>query len=231
MKPPRLKRRQRAGKKLLLHVSISTKYNGLQKTSISASRSAGDWTNLARHLLCTARVHIKHISEFCHEDRQLENRCTARGKPCAAAVAAGQRLIAGIKSRQAATVPLNEQFLAMSRSNREEAVNFLLKQASPANTAWLNSIDEFIELQEAKSRQDELEAEDAFQAALWRMLVLAVVALALGAAVAWLITRSITPPSRRRSSWRAQSPPATCAARSPSRPKTRPVSCCWRCRT
>ncbi|MFS2002504.1 methyl-accepting chemotaxis protein [Duganella sp. CT11-25] len=106
----------------------------------------------------------------------------------------GQRLIAEIKSRQAVTRPLNEQFLSMSHGNREEAVGFLLRQAGPANAAWQNAIDQLIELQEAKSRQDELEAEDAFRHALRLMLVLAVSALALGAAVAWLITRSITTP-------------------------------------
>jgi hypothetical protein len=40
------------------HAADSMKYNGLQMAAISASRIAGGWTNLARH-----------ISEFCHEDR------------------------------------------------------------------------------------------------------------------------------------------------------------------
>jgi methyl-accepting chemotaxis protein len=106
----------------------------------------------------------------------------------------GLSLIADIKRLQAATRPLNDQFLAMSHDDREQAVNFLLKQAGPANTAWQNAIGQFIELQHAKSRQDELDAEDAFHDAMRLMLVLSVAALALGAVVAWLITRSITAP-------------------------------------
>jgi methyl-accepting chemotaxis protein len=109
----------------------------------------------------------------------------------------GQGLVADIKRQQAATRPLNEQFLAMSHGDREQAVSFLLKQAGPANTAWQNTIGEFIELQEAKSRQDELDAEDAFHSALRLMLGLSVAAMALGAVVAWLITRSITLPIAR----------------------------------
>jgi methyl-accepting chemotaxis protein len=108
--------------------------------------------------------------------------------------AAGQRMIADIRLQQAATRPLNEQFLAMSHADRQAAVSFLLTQAGPANSAWQKAIDAFIELQEAKSRQDEQEAEDAYQSAQRLMLAVAIAALALGAVVAWRITRSITAP-------------------------------------
>ncbi|WP_301547076.1 MULTISPECIES: methyl-accepting chemotaxis protein [unclassified Duganella] len=70
----------------------------------------------------------------------------------------------------------------------------MLQQAGPTNSAWQKAIDDFIQLQEAKSRQDEQDAEEAYQGALRLMLVVAVVALALGAAIAWGITRSITAP-------------------------------------
>jgi methyl-accepting chemotaxis protein len=108
--------------------------------------------------------------------------------------ATGQRMIADVRQQQAATRPLNEQFLAMSHADRQQAVSFLLKQAGPANSAWQKAIDAFIELQEAKSRQDEQDAEDAYQSAQRLMLAVAIVALALGAAIAWRITRSITAP-------------------------------------
>jgi methyl-accepting chemotaxis protein len=50
--------------------------------------------------------------------------------------ATGQRMIADIRQQQAATRPLNEQFLAMSHADRQAAVSFLLTQAGPANSAW-----------------------------------------------------------------------------------------------
>jgi methyl-accepting chemotaxis protein len=106
----------------------------------------------------------------------------------------GQRLLAEIQRLKAATRPLNAQFLSISHDDRDAAVNFLLKRAGPSTTAWQNAIDEYIQLQETKSRKDQLEAEAAHQSALRLMLTMAVTALLLGAFIAWFITRSITTP-------------------------------------
>ncbi|MTV41770.1 methyl-accepting chemotaxis protein [Duganella radicis] len=106
----------------------------------------------------------------------------------------GRRLLERIRALQAAAEPLSEQFLAMSHGDRAQAVHFLLKQAGPAYTAWQSGIDEFIDLQENKSRADEQDAEQAAERASRLMLLLALGALALGALVAWRISRSITAP-------------------------------------
>jgi methyl-accepting chemotaxis protein len=106
----------------------------------------------------------------------------------------GRRLFVEIQRWQAATTPLNAQFLAMSHGNREQAISFLLKRAGPTTTAWQNAIEEFIDLQDAKSRKDQAAAEEAYHGALHQMLLIAGAALLLGALVAWLITRSITTP-------------------------------------
>ncbi|WP_343731272.1 methyl-accepting chemotaxis protein [Duganella sp.] len=109
----------------------------------------------------------------------------------------GRRLLDRIRQLQTAAEPLSEQFLVMSHGDRAQAVNFLLKQAGPAYTAWQSGIDEFIELQERKSQRDEQDAEQAFHNATRLMLLLSLSALALGAVVAWRISRSITAPITR----------------------------------
>ncbi len=107
---------------------------------------------------------------------------------------AGQRLVTQMKNAHQSALPLNERFIELSHSSKPEAIDLLIHQAIPAAAKWQDAIEEYTQLQAAKSKQDAVAAEDAYRRALTLMLVLAGLAMVLGSLIAWFSTRSITGP-------------------------------------
>ncbi|SFV00629.1 methyl-accepting chemotaxis protein [Pseudoduganella namucuonensis] len=107
---------------------------------------------------------------------------------------AGRALMAEIKADREAALPLNNRFQELSKTDREAAVAFLLREAGPATTAWQDAIHKYMDLQRTKSRQDQKMADDSNRQARTLMLGATAAALLLGAATAWAIGRSITVP-------------------------------------
>jgi methyl-accepting chemotaxis protein len=106
----------------------------------------------------------------------------------------GKALVAKIKSEQFATRPLNNKFAELAKTNKDEAIAFLLKEAAPATSKWQETIQEFISLQEEKSKKDEEIARDAYQVAFMTMAIVSTIAILAGLAIAWGTTLSITRP-------------------------------------
>ncbi|WP_454774551.1 methyl-accepting chemotaxis protein [Janthinobacterium tructae] len=107
---------------------------------------------------------------------------------------AGKALMARIKDELAATRAVNNRFSALAKSNKDEAIVQLLREAIPTTSKLQNTLEEFSDVQKMKSRKDEEAAEEAFHGARQLMLGLAACALALGGIIAWACTRSITVP-------------------------------------
>ncbi|MFZ6769031.1 methyl-accepting chemotaxis protein [Undibacterium sp. Di26W] len=107
---------------------------------------------------------------------------------------AGKNFLARIKESQIASRALNDKFAEMAKTNKDEAIQFLLKEAGPANAKWQNTIQEFMDLQEKKSQTDEEAAAKAYQSALTMTLSITVLAIVCGTAIAWFSTRAITIP-------------------------------------
>ncbi|MCD0278196.1 MCP four helix bundle domain-containing protein [Xanthomonas melonis] len=103
-----------------------------------------------------------------------------------------------IKSIEQRTMPL----IAQVRASREaedtsNAEQQLLQQARPAFIDWLASINAFIDLQEAKNRAAAKDAVATARGFAMLMVLSTVVALLLGAAIAFLLTRSVVLPLRQ----------------------------------
>jgi methyl-accepting chemotaxis protein len=107
---------------------------------------------------------------------------------------AGKTFLATIKEDQSAARPLNDRFLELAKTSKDEAIVLLLKKAGPATTRWQDAIEHFIDLQKEKNKKDEESAGDTYHRAMTLMLVLTALALASGAFIAWFSTRSITRP-------------------------------------
>ena len=107
---------------------------------------------------------------------------------------AGKALMARIKDELAATRAANKRFSALAKSNKDEAIVLLLREAIPTTSKLQNTLEEFSDVQKMKSRKDEEAAEEAFHSARQLMLGLAACALAVGGIIAWACTRSITVP-------------------------------------
>lgn len=106
-------------------------------------------------------------------------------------------LVARIQAVEAMTLPLVEEVRGLRRAGElEQARSLLLDEAKPAFEDWLASINAFIDLQEARNQALAEEVSATATGFARFMVALSVVALALGVAVAWLITRSVTRPLR-----------------------------------
>ncbi|KGE52560.1 methyl-accepting chemotaxis protein [Xanthomonas axonopodis pv. vasculorum] len=103
-----------------------------------------------------------------------------------------------IKAIEQRTLPLIAQVRAFrDAADKAQAEQHLLQQARPAFIAWLASINTFIDLQEAKNRQAARQAVATARGFAMLMVISTVVALLLGAAIAFLLTRSVVLPLRQ----------------------------------
>ncbi|XUP35843.1 methyl-accepting chemotaxis protein (plasmid) [Xanthomonas axonopodis pv. vasculorum] len=103
-----------------------------------------------------------------------------------------------IKAIEQRTLPLIAQVRALrDAADKAQAEQHLLQQARPAFIAWLASINTFIDLQEAKNRQAARQAVATARGFAMLMVISTVVALLLGAAIAFLLTRSVVLPLRQ----------------------------------
>ncbi|NIK43728.1 methyl-accepting chemotaxis protein [Xanthomonas arboricola] len=103
-----------------------------------------------------------------------------------------------IKAIEQRTMPLIAQVRAFrDGADKPHAEQRLLQQARPAFVAWLASINAFIDLQEAKNRAAAKDAVTTARGFATLMVVSTVIALLLGAAIAWLLTRSVVLPLRQ----------------------------------
>ncbi|WP_355608557.1 methyl-accepting chemotaxis protein [Xanthomonas cannabis] len=103
-----------------------------------------------------------------------------------------------IKSIEQRTMPLITQVRSFrDASDRLHAEQQLLQQARPAFIDWLASINAFIDLQEAKNRAAARQAVATARGFAMLMVISTVVALLLGATIAFLLTRSVVLPLRQ----------------------------------
>ena len=107
---------------------------------------------------------------------------------------AGKAFVAKIKENQNAARPLNDKFIELAKTSKDEAIALLLKETIPASTKWQDAIEEFIDLQKVKSKNDEESAGETYHSAMTLMLGLTGLALLCGGFIAWFSTRSITRP-------------------------------------
>ena len=88
-----------------------------------------------------------------------------------------------------------DKVLDLAIANKDpEAVKVLMEEAAPAAQKWQDAIDENITFQDTGTKADYVLAQSAYESANRLMLTLAGLAIALGAVLAWALTRSITQP-------------------------------------
>ena len=102
-------------------------------------------------------------------------------------------MLAAIKEIEARTLPLMRRVIdARLAGNQLEAQALLLREARPALTEWLARINRFIDLQEQKNQRSTAEARGVAGDFSRLMLALCSIAIVLGVAVAYMITRQLT---------------------------------------
>ena len=90
---------------------------------------------------------------------------------------------------------INDRVIELALANKTEpATKLLMEQAAPAVLKWQDVLDENKALQEENTKGDYAYAQQAYDSAFRLVVTLALAAIALGAVLAWLLTRSITRP-------------------------------------
>ena len=93
--------------------------------------------------------------------------------------------------------PKVDKTVALGKAgSHAEATENLLKESAPATQAAIAVIDEIVNFEKEQERVAAAEAKTEYDNANRLVLVLGTLAILLGAAVAWFITRSITGPIR-----------------------------------
>ncbi|SOD25423.1 methyl-accepting chemotaxis protein [Variovorax sp. YR752] len=125
-------------------------------------------------------------------DRFTENRAVLAKL---LATSDGKALLARIDEKVAVLVPLSAQLSEFALQNRnDEATAIFISKFQPATRALLEELDAMSQRQGKLSQEAEEEAHAGYVWSRNLMLALGALAVLLGAAIAWLITRSITRP-------------------------------------
>jgi methyl-accepting chemotaxis protein len=100
--------------------------------------------------------------------------------------------LAQIKQSEARTSPLIRQVIELKQAGKgAEATSLLLSQAAPALVTWLADINRMIDLEERLNRGIAMHAQDVSSHFQVEMIVLSLLAIALGVAVAAVFVRGL----------------------------------------
>lgn len=101
-------------------------------------------------------------------------------------------ILASIKNVEATTQPIVRKVIdARKAGNADAAHQLLLAEAGPAFTVWLREINRFIDLQESRTQQQTAVVRGVAEGFSLLMVALCALAIALGAAIAFGITRHL----------------------------------------
>ncbi len=100
-----------------------------------------------------------------------------------------------IERARAIALEINNQVLELGKANKTaEATDLLMKQAGPANTLWLDAIEENIAFQEKLNAEEYATSVQEYHTARNLLIGSSALTVLLAVLFGWLITRSITVP-------------------------------------
>ncbi|MEW6021545.1 MAG: methyl-accepting chemotaxis protein [Pseudomonadota bacterium] len=105
---------------------------------------------------------------------------------------AEKALLAEVKQHEAAALPAiakaSELYLA---NNAMDATRVMVKEVRPVQKKWTEALDKLVSLEDKQSAQSQADAAAAFVNARNFMVIMLVVAVIMGVAAAWFITRGL----------------------------------------
>ena len=184
---------------------MSNIHNSLDKVINESNVIIKELTDM-RQAVMLAAVGVRNVSVMTDEDAvnneikqmsaadaEYQGSMAALGKLITDTT--GKALLAKIEAGQAATKPGVEKATQLAKK-QGDVIPVLLSSVVPHQRTWLAAIDEMITHQQKLAKATAVEATDAYTNARLLTLLLAAAALAVGAFIAWYVTRSITTPLR-----------------------------------
>jgi methyl-accepting chemotaxis protein len=106
-----------------------------------------------------------------------------------------KQLMAAVDEALKSGAAKNNQLVQLRKDGEiQDATEFLIKETGPSLAVVLKALDAFMAYETTLSRKANEDVEQVYTSSQTMMLILGVAAIAIGAAVAWFITRSITAP-------------------------------------
>jgi methyl-accepting chemotaxis protein len=104
-------------------------------------------------------------------------------------------LLAQVKAAEGVALPVLDKAAKLGRANQtEEGTKVLLEESRPAQIKWVAAMEALSNQEARLAKATVEEAAKSYATARWLMMGLAAAALLIGAALAWLVTHSITRP-------------------------------------
>ena len=104
-----------------------------------------------------------------------------------------KKILASIKQTEAGTLSMIKKVVELRQAGQlDQAREMMLKDARPAFVEWLGRINQFIDLQEKMNQGESAMARGLASGFAVLMLAMCAVALAIGAAVAFIVIRGIS---------------------------------------
>ena len=101
--------------------------------------------------------------------------------------------LSAISEHAAAAAPVMQKAIDLGRANQNaEAAKVLISELRPIQKKWMEALGVLIDIEEKQNEELITQAEHSYAQTKTLMWTLAIVALLLGASLAWFITRSIT---------------------------------------
>ncbi|MFZ6645669.1 methyl-accepting chemotaxis protein [Undibacterium sp. TJN25] len=135
---------------------------------------------------------LAKIKEQSKKYTEFESKLAGMFASEAGTSAEEKSLLAKLKEQENASASLPAKAQALGMANDAEAGTItLIKKIRPVQKKWLDALDEMVTLQDKINEQVAADAKSAFGVASSMMLVLGALALLVGIAAAWAITRSL----------------------------------------
>ena len=106
-----------------------------------------------------------------------------------------RQLMAAVDEALKSGAAKNNELVRLRKDGEvQDATEFLLKETGPSLNAVLAALDAFVDYESKLASDAAIDVEQVYRSSQILMLVLGIAGIAIGAGVAWFITRSITGP-------------------------------------
>jgi methyl-accepting chemotaxis protein len=127
--------------------------------------------------------------------KEAERKLTGMFASLASTTTDEKALMQKIAEAERVTVPLMNKALELGLADKnEEATDVLLKEVRPQQRKWLDAMGELIAFETKLNNEAAIQAGKDYENARMLMIAISMLAVTVGAFMAWLITRSITTP-------------------------------------
>ncbi|MCS0808881.1 methyl-accepting chemotaxis protein [Massilia agilis] len=133
------------------------------------------------------------LNKFKEQTRKYDEiQAKLEGKFAAESTQQEKTLLSQIKDAESVAMPAISKASELYLANKaEDATRVMIKEIRPAQKKWLEALDQLATVEDKQNSQAQTDAQAAFANARNFMIVMLALAVAMGVAAAWVITRSL----------------------------------------